>query len=484
MSEETTGERIAKVIARSGLCSRRDAERLIEEGRVTLNGQRLASPAVNVREADRIAVDGAPLPRAEGVRLWRYCKPKGRVTTHRDPEGRPTVFEALPPELPRVISVGRLDFNTEGLLLLTNDGGLARHLESPATGWLRRYRVRANGKVTQTELDALAGGVEIGGIRYGPIEAKLDRVQGANSWVTLAIREGKNREVRRIMEHLGLSVNRLIRLSFGPFALGELEPGQIEEVRRRVLADQLGPEVAGRLGLSERRQDRSRGRDATHPARGDARLESEAPRDAARKRARARLRRARAEGSSAMQTGGMDRKAGGREATARPDRPPQGRGGAKHGRAEAARRAGEAAVPGRADRGRAGASERVRPASLSAMRGSMGKAQPAEDGGGKSPRADRRPGKPAQAGARPPEAGSRQSRPQEAGSRGSRPPEAGSRQSRPLEAGSRGSRPSRSPRPEPPHSTSAKPSPRKPARGKPGPARSGPAGSAPRRPRP
>jgi 23S rRNA pseudouridine2605 synthase len=256
ISERLPGERIAKVIARSGLCSRRDAERLVAEGRVTVNGKRLDSPAVNVTANDKILVDGTELPTAEPVRLWRYHKPKGRVTTHRDPEGRPTVFEALPDNMPRVISVGRLDFNTEGLLLLTNDGELARHLEQPATGWLRRYRVRANGKIAQAQLDALAKGVTVDGVRYAGIEARLDREQGANVWLTLVLREGKNREVRRIMEHLGLSVNRLIRMSFGPFALGDLTVGAVEEVKRRVLADQLSDEVAGRLGLKEKQQHR------------------------------------------------------------------------------------------------------------------------------------------------------------------------------------------------------------------------------------
>lgn len=265
------GERIAKIIARSGLCSRRDAERLIAEGRVTLNGKRVESPAVNILASDTVLVDGAPLSTAGPVRLWRYYKPKGRVTTHRDPQGRPTVFEALPEDMPRVISVGRLDFNTEGLLLLTNDGALARHLENPATAWLRRYRVRANGKVTQDALDGLADGVTIEGMRYGPIEGKLDSTKGANVWLTLALREGKNREVRRIMEHLGLAVNRLIRVSFGPFALGELEPGAVEEVKRRVLADQLGPELAERFGLREKKQHRADEREDKGAARAPKR---------------------------------------------------------------------------------------------------------------------------------------------------------------------------------------------------------------------
>lgn len=244
--------RIAKAIARAGLCSRREAERWILEGRVAVNGEILRSPARDVSPKDSITVDGQPLPAAEPPRLWRYYKPRGLVTTHRDPQGRPTVFESLPPELPRVISVGRLDFNTEGLLLLTTDGALARHLELPATGWLRRYRVRAHGTVTQEQLDALKKGAEIEGIRYGPIEATLDKVQGANVWLTIGLREGKNREVRKVLGQLGLEVNRLIRVSFGPFQLLDLEPGQVEPVKRRVLADQLGPRLARELGLAER----------------------------------------------------------------------------------------------------------------------------------------------------------------------------------------------------------------------------------------
>ncbi len=241
--------RIAKAMARAGLCSRRDAERWIAEGRVRVNGELLTSPARDVGPRDRIVVDGRPLPTAEPVRLWRYYKPRGLVTTHRDPEGRPTVFDNLPPHLPRVVSIGRLDFNTEGLLLLTTDGDLARHLELPQTGWLRRYRVRAHGVVTQAHLDALKEGVEIEGMRYGPIEAFLDRTQGANVWLTIGLREGKNREVRRILALLGLEVNRLIRISFGPFQLAELRPGETEIVRRRVLADQLGPRLAADFGL-------------------------------------------------------------------------------------------------------------------------------------------------------------------------------------------------------------------------------------------
>jgi len=243
--------RIAKALARAGLCSRREAERWIEAGRVCVNGEVLRSPARDVAPADQILVDGKPLPAANPARLWRYYKPKGRVTTHRDPQGRPTVFEALPEAIPRVVSVGRLDFNTEGLLLLTNDGALARHLELPATGWLRRYRVRAHGTVHQTALDALRHGIEIAGVRYGAIEATLDKVQGTNVWLTIGLREGKNREVRTILDRLGLTVNRLIRISFGPFQLIDLRPGEVEPVPRRVLLDQLGTRVARKLGLMD-----------------------------------------------------------------------------------------------------------------------------------------------------------------------------------------------------------------------------------------
>jgi 23S rRNA pseudouridine2605 synthase len=196
------------------------------------------------------------LPKAQAVRLWRYHKPRGLVTSHKDPQGRKTVFEALPPGLPRVVSVGRLDINTEGLLLLTTDGALARHLELPSTGWLRRYRVRAHGTVTQEALDALRDGVTIDGIHYGPVEARIDRAQGANLWLMLGLREGKNREVKRLAEHLGLTVNRLIRVSFGPFALGELAPGAVEEVKPKVLADQLGAKLAAEFKLREAAKER------------------------------------------------------------------------------------------------------------------------------------------------------------------------------------------------------------------------------------
>ena len=238
------GERIAKRLARAGLCSRRDAERWIADGRVSVDGKVLDSPALAVTDASDIRVDGKPIPEPEPPRLWRYHKPAGLVTTHKDERGRPTVFERLPPNLPRLISVGRLDLNSEGLLLLTNDGELARELELPARGWLRRYRVRVHGAVDAARLAALEKGLTIDGVAYGPIRAELDRTQGSNAWLTLSLREGKNREVRRVMEHLGLGVTRLIRIAYGPFQLGELERGQVDEVPRRVLREQLGQSAA------------------------------------------------------------------------------------------------------------------------------------------------------------------------------------------------------------------------------------------------
>jgi 23S rRNA pseudouridine2605 synthase len=242
------GERIAKAMARAGLASRREAEAWIAAGRVAVNGEVIASPARNVTARDRITVDGEPLPARERTRLFLYHKPAGLVTTHADPGGRPTIFQALPAGLPRLVSVGRLDLNTEGLLLLTNDGGLARVLELPATGWLRRYRVRALGRVLQPALDRLRNGITIDGVRYGAIEATLDREQGSNVWLTFAMREGKNREVKNVLGHLGLKVNRLIRVSFGPFQLTGLEEGAIEEVKTRVLREQLGERVVAQSG--------------------------------------------------------------------------------------------------------------------------------------------------------------------------------------------------------------------------------------------
>ncbi|MEO1038701.1 MAG: pseudouridine synthase [Pseudomonadota bacterium] len=234
------GERIAKVLARAGVASRREAERLIEQGRISVNGRVLTSPALKVTPADEIRFDDEALAAPPPTRLWRHHKPVGRLTTHADPEGRETVFDHLPEELGRVISVGRLDLNSEGLLLLTNDGALARALELPATGWKRRYRVRAYGDVKDAQLEALKNGITVEGVSYGPIEAQLDRRTGANVWLTMTLREGKNREIRNVMRALGLQVNRLMRTAYGPFQLGSLKEGDTEELELSVLRDQLG----------------------------------------------------------------------------------------------------------------------------------------------------------------------------------------------------------------------------------------------------
>jgi 23S rRNA pseudouridine2605 synthase len=238
--DEARGERIAKWLARAGVASRRDAEKLIAEGKVKLNGKAVETPATFVAAGDKVTVEGKPVAAPERTRLFRYHKPDGLVTTHRDPQGRPTVFEKLPPGLPRVVSIGRLDITSEGLLLLTNDGELARRLELPANGWLRRYRVRVHGPVDERALANLARGITIERVAYGPIEAGLDSRQGTNSWLTVSLKEGKNREVRRVMEHLGLQVTRLIRIAYGPFQLGVLPRHGVEEVHPRILRDQLG----------------------------------------------------------------------------------------------------------------------------------------------------------------------------------------------------------------------------------------------------
>jgi 23S rRNA pseudouridine2605 synthase len=233
-------ERIAKRIARAGLCSRREAEAWIAAGRVVVDGEKITSPALVVGPATRILVDGKPLPAAEPTRLFRYHKPRGLLTTARDPEGRETIYDKLPKDLPRLMPIGRLDLTSDGLLLLTNDGELKRKLELPVTGWLRRYRVRVNGHVDPAKLAGLAKGVTVEGIDYGPIRASLDRQQGDNAWLTLSLAEGKNREIRRVCEHLGYPVSRLIRIAYGPFQLGHLEKGEVEEVQPKVLREQLG----------------------------------------------------------------------------------------------------------------------------------------------------------------------------------------------------------------------------------------------------
>lgn len=239
------GERIAKRLARAGVCSRRDAEKLILEGRVAIDGKILSSPALVVTSAQIVTVDGKIVGAPEAPRLWRYHKPDGLITTHKDPQGRPTLFERLPPDLPRVISIGRLDLNSEGLLLLTNDGGLARRLELPSTAWIRRYRVRVYGTIAESHLMALEQGVTVEGVRYGSIQATIDQSKGANSWLSMSLREGKNREIRRVIEYLGGKVTRLIRIGYGPFELGDLPRGAVEEVAPKILRTQLGGLLTG-----------------------------------------------------------------------------------------------------------------------------------------------------------------------------------------------------------------------------------------------
>lgn len=280
-SKTPAGDRIAKVLARAGIASRREAERMIGERRVTVNGKVIDSPALNVTEADKITVDDKPVGAPEAARLWLYHKPLGLVTSERDEKGRDTVFDNLPEGMPRVVSVGRLDINSEGLLLLTNDGGLKRKLELPSTGWLRKYRVRVKGNPTDEMLKPLRQGITVEGVNYQPMEVNLDRLQGANAWLTIGIREGRNREIRRAMEAINLVVNRLLRVSYGPFRLNELKPGEVEEIKPRVLRDQLGVTDAAK-GHAEPKAKRpapkrTRKQDARPGSKGEGNSPSKRP---------------------------------------------------------------------------------------------------------------------------------------------------------------------------------------------------------------
>ncbi|QCP86068.1 pseudouridine synthase [Cereibacter sphaeroides] len=344
MTDSKDGERIAKVLSRAGIASRRDAERMIELGRIAVNGRTIDSPALNVGPKDRITVDGQPLAPPEPARLWLYYKPEGLVTSASDEKGRETVFDHLPEGLPRVMSVGRLDLNSEGLLLLTNDGELKRRLELPSTGWLRKYRVRVKGNPTEPDLEPLRKGITVEGESFQPMTVSLDRVQGANAWLTVGLREGKNREIRRAMSAIGLTVNRLIRVSYGPFRLNELEPGMVEEVRPKILRDQLGldPQADG-----EARPARGRKPDgAAGPTKGRS------PHGAAPKEGARSAGTRPAEGARPARSAGADSarasRAGGAEATGRSQ---QTRG---RGKPAAAGRPGkaEAAEAPRAIRGR------------------------------------------------------------------------------------------------------------------------------------
>ncbi|WP_172326910.1 pseudouridine synthase [Mangrovicoccus sp. HB161399] len=347
------GERIAKVLARAGVASRREAETIIAEGRVRVNGKIINSPALNVTDSDRILVDGAPLAEAEPPRLWLYHKPAGLVTTAKDEKGRETIFDKLPEDMPRVMSVGRLDLNSEGLLLLTNDGAIKRKLELPATGWLRKYRVRVKGTPEDKTLEPLRKGVTVEGERFQPMEISLDRQQGANAWLTVGLREGKNREIRRAMESVGLVVNRLIRVSYGPFRLNELAPGAVEEVKARVLKDQLGlGEHEDKPRLKPQRTRRTGPKPGGRPREDDfGDLDSRRPAKpaAARSERPARSSGGKADFAKGPRSGGKPgapraERSGGFADAARGDRPARGAGG-KPDFANAPRSGGKPGAP-------------------------------------------------------------------------------------------------------------------------------------------
>ncbi|MFQ6754048.1 pseudouridine synthase [Cereibacter sphaeroides] len=390
MTDSKDGERIAKVLSRAGIASRRDAERMIELGRIAVNGRTIDSPALNVGPKDRITVDGQPLAPPEPARLWLYYKPEGLVTSASDEKGRETVFDHLPEGMPRVMSVGRLDLNSEGLLLLTNDGELKRRLELPSTGWLRKYRVRVKGNPTDADLEPLRKGITVEGESFQPMTVSLDRVQGANAWLTVGLREGKNREIRRAMSALGLTVNRLIRVSYGPFRLNELEPGMVEEVRPKILRDQLGldPHADGEARPAKGRKPegaarRARSEGAARPARAEggarpARAEGAArpPRGAAAEGPASAGRGAGSEGAA-----GPAKESSPHGAAPRAGAPKDGARSAGKGPAEAARPA-RGAGPGPARASRSGGAEgtaRTRPADgKPAAAGRSGKTEAAD----------------------------------------------------------------------------------------------------------
>lgn len=266
--KEIKGDRIAKVLARAGVASRREAERMIEAGRVGVNGALINSPALNVVPEDKITVDGKPIRAPDPIRMWLYHKPTGLVVSEKDEKGRETVFDALPDDMPRVMSVGRLDLNSEGLLLLTNDGGIKRRLELPATGWLRKYRVRMNGRPKDEDFEPLRKGLTVEGERFQPMEVLLERQQGANAWASISLREGRNREIRRAVEAVGLTVNRLIRISYGPFRLGDLRAGEVQELKGRVIRDQLGLDTDGKPAPARAKPKRRRKPKPTDTGKG------------------------------------------------------------------------------------------------------------------------------------------------------------------------------------------------------------------------